>query len=230
MRRGFTLIELLVVIAIIAILAAILFPVFAKAREKARQSSCLSNVKQLTLAMLQYTQDYDERFPMCRYPNGRDNVPSPLTGTNVTFTWCENIYPYVRNRQVYICPSDARARPTSFGTVGTNYGQIWSYGRNYGYFNGYKAVVNAEWPLASFPEPAQTIMLMDTDNCNRSGPRQVNWPGDGSISVDQAIYAATPGFISLRHNDGLNVSFYDGHCKWMKFGGIQARMYSMEED
>ncbi|MGQ9733315.1 MAG: prepilin-type N-terminal cleavage/methylation domain-containing protein [Candidatus Zipacnadales bacterium] len=71
MRRGFTLIELLVVIAIIAILAAILFPVFAKAREKARQTSCLSNIKQISLAMLAYAQDYDERFSWCCVPTAR---------------------------------------------------------------------------------------------------------------------------------------------------------------
>ena len=87
MRRGFTLIELLVVIAIIAILAAILFPVFAKAREKARQSSCLSNVKQLGLAMMQYAQDYDERLPM--YADG-----------GYRYNWDVAIEPYLKNSQV----------------------------------------------------------------------------------------------------------------------------------
>jgi prepilin-type N-terminal cleavage/methylation domain-containing protein/prepilin-type processing-associated H-X9-DG protein len=227
MRRGFTLIELLVVIAIIAILAAILFPVFAKAREKARQSSCLSNVKQLALGMMQYCQDYDERFPMCRYDNGRDNVPSPINGTNVTFTWCENIYPYVKNAQVFVCPSDATARPSTFGTVGTNRGHIWSYGRNYGYFNGDKAIVNNALTLGQFPQPAETIMLNDTNSCNRSGPRLPNWPGNGTTSVDAGITAT---YFSPRHNEGANFGFFDGHCKWMKFGGVPARMWSLEED
>ncbi len=110
MRRpsAFTLIELLVVIAIIAILAAILFPVFAKAREKARQSSCSSNAKQLGLAMLQYTQDYDETFPCyARAPWGAAD------------SWYLLVDPYVKNAQCRICPSDA--------------GQTLSYGYNYYY-------------------------------------------------------------------------------------------------
>ena len=100
-RHGFTLIELLVVIAIIAILAAILFPVFAKAREKARQTSCLSNVKQLALAILQYSQDYDEQFP---YYCGFDIAvfPNGVSGSNY---WPNRIYPYVKNVQAYNCPS-----------------------------------------------------------------------------------------------------------------------------
>jgi prepilin-type N-terminal cleavage/methylation domain-containing protein/prepilin-type processing-associated H-X9-DG protein len=229
-RRGFTLIELLVVIAIIAILAAILFPVFAKAREKARQSSCLNNMKQLTLGMLQYVQDYDERFMACRYPNGIDYIPSPITGSNVCPTWCECIYPYVKNSQVYVCPSDSTARPSTFGTVGTNRGNVWSYGRNYGYFENTKATVNNSLTLAQFPQPAETIMLMETNNCNRGGPRGVVFPADGGTSVDPAIYAYSSAMITWRHNDGLNLSFFDGHCKWMKYGGIPARMYSLEED
>ncbi|MGE5531121.1 MAG: DUF1559 domain-containing protein, partial [Bacteroidota bacterium] len=96
MRRGFTLIELLVVIAIIAILAAILFPVFAKAREKARQSSCLSNVKQLSLAMMQYVQDYDESFPMAWCYFG---TPEAMQ------IWKIHVAPYVKNTQVFVCPS-----------------------------------------------------------------------------------------------------------------------------
>ena len=94
MRRGFTLIELLVVIAIIAILAAILFPVFAKAREKARQSSCLSNVKQLALAVMSYTQDYDEMLPA----SYKYNSPG------ATY-WSETILPYIKNSQIFKCPS-----------------------------------------------------------------------------------------------------------------------------
>ena len=228
-RRGFTLIELLVVIAIIAILAAILFPVFAKAREKARQTSCLNNMKQLSLGMLQYVQDYDERFMMCRYADGRDNVPSPMTGANVCPTWCELIYPYVKNSQVYICPSDSATRPTTFGTVGTNRGNIWSYGRNYGYFagTGGKATVNNSLTLSQFPQPAETIMLLETNGCNRGGPRLANWPGDGSISVDIAM---TSTYCYPRHNEGTNLAYFDGHCKWGKVGGIPARQYSLEED
>ena len=98
MRRGFTLIELLVVIAIIAILAAILFPVFAKAREKARQTSCLSNAKQLGLAFMQYTQDYDETFPF-QYWDGTAWQPA------ASGYWGGEIMPYVKNSQIFRCPS-----------------------------------------------------------------------------------------------------------------------------
>jgi prepilin-type N-terminal cleavage/methylation domain-containing protein/prepilin-type processing-associated H-X9-DG protein len=101
-QRGFTLIELLVVISIIAILAAILFPVFSRARENARRSSCQSNLKQMGLAFMQYTQDYDETFPMDRYAN-------PLQGS-----WAGILQPYIKSRQLFRCPSDSR-------TVGNSY-------------------------------------------------------------------------------------------------------------
>src|SRR5665811_2289537 len=94
-RRGFTLIELLVVIAIIAILAAILFPVFAKAREKARQTACLSNMKQLGLGFIQYIQDNDSVYPCT---NGNPNTTLP--------SWDAQIYPYVKSTGVYKCPDD----------------------------------------------------------------------------------------------------------------------------
>jgi prepilin-type N-terminal cleavage/methylation domain-containing protein/prepilin-type processing-associated H-X9-DG protein len=131
-RRGFTLIELLVVIAIIAILAAILFPVFAKAREKARQSSCLSNMKQWGLAALSYIQDYDERFPLQDY------------GTAPYVPWYSALYPYVKNEQMYHCPS--------YGTVTAWYPD---YGDNANVFQ------NASLGLAQCTTPAQTMMMMD---------------------------------------------------------------------
>ena len=117
-RRGFTLIELLVVIAIIAILAAILFPVFAKAREKARMSSCQSNLKQAGLAVLQYAQDYDETYPLNVWrPAG--NPVWPFPSNTVHRPWFLLCYPYMKNAQMLICPSNSNK----------------SYFANYGYNN-----------------------------------------------------------------------------------------------
>jgi prepilin-type N-terminal cleavage/methylation domain-containing protein len=109
-RVGFTLIELLVVIAIIAILAAILFPVFARAKAKAQQNNCLSNVKQLTLAFLMYASDNDDYAPLAQgNPNFGDNKSGRL--------WATSIYPYVKNLQIYACPS---AGGTGMVTAGDN--------------------------------------------------------------------------------------------------------------
>ena len=105
-KRAFTLIELLVVIAIIAILAAILFPVFAQAREKARQTSCLSNQKQLGLGVMQYVQDYDETYPMAYYY--KNNTATTNGGSAGGYvTWTVLLQPYVKNAQLFVCPSDA---------------------------------------------------------------------------------------------------------------------------
>ena len=117
-RSGFTLIELLVVIAIIAILAAILFPVFAQAREKARQASCLSNMKQIGLSMTMYVQDYDETFP-CNPWNGQpvgtaDNdygKPEYVT----RFCWYWQLYPYTKSRKIWVCPSDPNPKSAPAG-------------------------------------------------------------------------------------------------------------------
>jgi len=191
MRRGFTLIELLVVIAIIAILAAILFPVFAKAREKARQSSCLSNVKQLNLAMLQYAQDYDEGLPGCAayetvvWPNG-------TTGANY---WPARIYPYVKNIQAYNCPS---------GTY------VWTGGLSgsmqIGVNNNITPYTSA-CTLGSIVNPSQTVLLGDTE-------------GPASYFFFTTWYTgpSQPRGLSPRHNEGGNLGFVDGHAKWTKFG------------
>src|SRR5687768_3102279 len=147
-RPGFTLIELLVVIAIIAILAAILFPVFAQAREKARQASCLSNAKQLGTALMMYFQDWDELFPNSvswkRYSPGLERDT----------TFADRLLPYVKNEKVWLCPSDAR--PTKVWSVPTSIAS--SYGGNY--------VVLAPWdyhpvPLPAIEAPADMIVLFE---------------------------------------------------------------------
>jgi len=141
-RRGFTLIELLVVIAIIAILAAILFPVFAKAREKARQSSCLSNVKQIMLAVLQYAQDYDETLPP-----GALATPGPSDADD----WYDLLTPYMKSTQILVCPS-VRATP--------------SYGWNYQEFGYYYGSFGTGWAtqLGQITSPATTILIGDNSD------------------------------------------------------------------
>jgi prepilin-type N-terminal cleavage/methylation domain-containing protein/prepilin-type processing-associated H-X9-DG protein len=133
-QKGFTLIELLVVIAIIAILAAILFPVFAKVREKARAISCVSNMKQIGLALIQYTGDNDEYFPMTNfhsYATADQGFSGAIFSSNV-HGWPDQVQPYVKSLNIFYCPDDTLA-----GTTGTNF---WGRGTNISYgINGYIA-------------------------------------------------------------------------------------------
>ncbi len=188
--KGFTLIELLVVIAIIAILAAILFPVFARAREKARQTSCLSNMKQLGLASLCYCEDYDERFP----PNliGQIVIPGYDDGIShggIT-TWSV-ILPYVRNVQIYRCPSITHTLTYERNgvTQTTDYG--WNVGVLWGPFNHLAMEEDYE-------DAARAAMMTEL-----AAGCYAYWPW---------LLHKSPGHF--KHNNGQNVNFLDGHAKW----------------
>jgi prepilin-type N-terminal cleavage/methylation domain-containing protein/prepilin-type processing-associated H-X9-DG protein len=208
MRKGFTLIELLVVIAIIAILAAILFPVFAKAREKARQTACLSNCKQIGTAAMMYVQDYDEKFFYY--------VMYPCTPTA---HWQSRLMPFVSNEQIFQCPST----PKSAGSL--------SY-RCDGYGVNYKHVIECRndpatggtcrtgRTLSSLTRPAQTIMVADgqydAGGCAGAGGCPAIycsecWPDSGPCSPSHLW-----GALGVRHNGGGNYTFCDGHAKWLR--------------
>ncbi|MHB8996908.1 MAG: DUF1559 family PulG-like putative transporter [Armatimonadota bacterium] len=220
-RSGFTLIELLVVIAIIAILAAILFPVFAKAREKARQASCLSNMKQIGLAFVSYVQDYDGMLPDTLM--GRD-----ISGTSATFppcrAWPEIITPYIKNSQIFRCPSCNYS--TGVGTYG--YGavrEVLGYAGGLGYTAAEWAPYgNTDQPgygqsLDGLTEPSAIIMLCDSTYyvCQRSF-----WSSTLNTTSPDAATAAKYNnayyVVDSRHNDGANCTFADGHAKWLKRG------------
>ena len=200
-RGGFTLIELLVVIAIIAILAAILFPVFARAREKARQASCASNIKQLQLSVNMYAQDYDELLPREDY-----NLPPGATGNDVgeDATWRAVIFPYVKNAQLYFCPSN-RVTSNAFD------GRMNDYGMNAGYrINDVHQDSGAPTPpggvaLAQIEDASSVIYLCESDGSSEGAGN----PGNTHGYVPSAAWA-------VRHNGGANYSFIDGHAKWLK--------------
>jgi prepilin-type N-terminal cleavage/methylation domain-containing protein/prepilin-type processing-associated H-X9-DG protein len=219
-KRAFTLIELLVVIAIIAILAAILFPVFARARENARRTSCMSNLKQLGLAAMQYTQDYDETYPRTAvllgapFPDGVDWTSSGY------WYWPQLLFPYHRSAQIWICPSGnpANTRTPYSGHYGANSGVIASYTAANG--------VN----LSTIQSPAATFMFMD------SGPYMVSasnalttsgsfWYTPGACGPTGAsqdpTYPLTGFYLSDcqsgRHLNGSNVAYADGHVKWLPY-------------
>jgi prepilin-type N-terminal cleavage/methylation domain-containing protein/prepilin-type processing-associated H-X9-DG protein len=205
-RKGFTLIELLVVIAIIAILAAILFPVFAKAREKARQSACMSNVKQLTNAALMYAQDYDETF--CKALN--------MTPAGVLQRyWQELLIPYIANSnsfsmtggtaKVLMCPDLKR----NGGNPASNQ-SLYGYGWNSGTTNP--------------PSPPDGMGQYAGDGgpylrtADVKTPSEVILMGDISINTNNVCYLiwrSVISYIPSLHNDGANYGFVDGHVKWM---------------
>lgn len=199
-QLGFTLIELLVVIAIIAILAAILFPVFAKAREKARQTSCASNEKQLGNALLMYIQDYDEMVPLVYNDNA---------GPENRVVWVEIVQPYTKNLDVFRCPSGATAANNwpKF-TIAGYYGLIMGHVIPEG--------ATASRSIGQFSRPAETIMLMEGNWYTHYCPI-CNFHPCGT-----SLHCITDGYLKTRiHNDGANYAYWDGHVKWQKSGKME---------
>ena len=234
---GFTLIELLVVIAIIAILAAILFPVFAKAREKARQIACLSNEKQISLGLLQYTQDYDEYVPYMFY--GSNGAASdPATGK---YKWMDAIYPYVKSEAIFSCPDATypytdSASENFYGyryyqsQASSDTSKTYYYG-SYGYNAMYRNDSNTlgrtppcgqnsvPQSSAGFVVPATTVWIVDGVNY------VAGWNGIGLQPSPIINTAASPlafntqsggtknDLVVGRHIDRTNVIYCDGHVK-----------------
>lgn len=191
---GFTLIEMLVVIAIIAVIAALLFPVFAQAREKGRQSACLSNTHQLSLAVYAYCQDSDERLP-----------PAAQRGSNnIIVLWPDMIAPYVHNDKVRLCPSDAKAAKNSYGV-------------NELAFRDETDPDNLDVPLnilASFKAPTQTIMLGDIGTGNDLKTDRPD--AYKMMPPDQPLQDPADARPSARHQGFANLAFMDGHSKSMR--------------
>jgi prepilin-type N-terminal cleavage/methylation domain-containing protein/prepilin-type processing-associated H-X9-DG protein len=220
-HTGFTLIELLVVIAIIAILAAILFPVFARARENARRAACQSNLKQIGLGVMQYTQDYDEKLPNNFYGTvGVDTDPK----------WVDVIQPYVKSTQLFTCPSDSQANrefvtPSTLRT-GANADKTGSYGWNNTYWGSSAPIVanglGGSLSLASIDAPATTVMVGDFDN--GGGNVDIHWENVG-LNPTPDVAASPPRLadIRARHLDTAVMLFADGHVKSMRVGALNQR-------
>jgi prepilin-type N-terminal cleavage/methylation domain-containing protein/prepilin-type processing-associated H-X9-DG protein len=233
-RRGFTLIELLVVIAILAILAAILFPVFAQARERARSTNCASNLKQLGLAFASYTSDYDDTLPPAAY-NGEPGKTVPDNFGSFRWPWL--IKPYAKPNVLYYCPSDGTSYiDTKSGEDyrdenSASFGYLWGLLPNYGYNWWYLAPdATTDDPatasstksegvsLGEVASAAETIMLADSVWTPKDDPTQTvlgyfliyppsQWAG--SPPVNGFSY----GRVWPRHNNKANVLFVDGHVK-----------------
>ena len=216
-RTAFTLIELLVVIAIISILTAILFPVFARARENARRTNCLSNMKQIALGVMQYTQDYDERYPQGRYSVGTEQTDPSLPGMHYTVayacpdetnghcvTWMDLVHPYIKNVQVFSCPSQEYSpdSPPSYG-----YSSAINALRRNRYNNG---ISGNGVPLlqAEVQRAAEVFMIMEfaAATAYRAEP-EVHGARARSITPSNRQQV-------IPHMEGAVITYADGHAKW----------------
>lgn len=231
-QQGFTLIELLVVIAIIAILAAILFPVFAQARESARQTNCLSNQKQLALGILMYANDFDEKMPIVGSAiepgtllNGQKLNGQPFNG------WSLVMQPYTKNRGMFLCPSMPKMFSGSGACAAFN-GQPITNNYAYNYFLG----ADASYPygdyyrspdgtdtwitpiqMSAISQPANTIAFMHSGSVP---PYGATW-GCTYVTIE------TPDFYNkirprVIHKNGDNLSFTDGHSKWFELKRVDS--------
>lgn len=225
LRKGFTLIELLIVIAIISLLAAILFPAFSRARESARRSSCLSNVRQIGMAIQQYTQDYDERV-----------VPF-ATSSNCP-CWPDKLFPYVNSAQIFSgCPS----KPSSQWVPNSKNGMSYAYNVLYnsaGTADGQETTPPSGTGsatgllIAAAPVPSETIILGDSSDqyivfaaAKTNIVSELQYPvthasGLLHIGRDGTSTTNTNQHFVGRHFDGANFAFMDGHAKWMKMTDV----------
>lgn len=209
---GFTLIELLVVIAIIAILTSILFPVFARARENARRTSCLSNLKQIGLAFLQYSQDYDEAYPLSSYPS--DNI-----------SWTVGAQPYMKSIQLFRCPSDSSSRWSApVAPPASNY-----FTTSY-VMSAWIAGTQKYAKLSAMESPSRVIILADanTDVTQRDHFHPFYWINDPDITYSAYMHgitwdngkAETQELALRRHLETFNSLYGDGHAKAMRWSQV----------
>jgi prepilin-type N-terminal cleavage/methylation domain-containing protein/prepilin-type processing-associated H-X9-DG protein len=231
-RQGFTLIELLVVIAIIAILAAILFPVFSAAREKARQTTCASNQKQIALAFIQYLQDYDEATPqgICAVIN------TPVAKEN----WVDELYPYVKSTGVFTCPDDPTVPLSSTYTV-----ESYAINANFS-ADGQTNAPKGPMLTAQMNAPTVTVLLCEITGFSRGNIADNTQGALSTVGHENSALCLPSGdcgtaapswgaryatgyfnntYFPLNfnafapqayHSDGSNYAFADGHVKWMK--------------
>jgi prepilin-type N-terminal cleavage/methylation domain-containing protein/prepilin-type processing-associated H-X9-DG protein len=199
---AFTLIELLVVIALIAILAGILFPVFARAREKGRWAACASNLRNLGAAIQMYAQDYDEQFPLAAYAINDFGF----------VTWHELTEPYSRNKEIWHCPSSSLQKADAGGKVTTHFGYNAHYlttiAPDFANANGHSAA-----SLAAVTHPSDMVLLADA-----RASIQPSWCGDDGKFLLPPSMPDTHcwGRPSLLHSEGCNVLWVDGHTRWQK--------------
>ncbi len=214
--RGFTLIELLVVIAIIALLASILFPVFARARENARRASCMSNMKQIGLGLMQYLQDFDERFPSQNSDGPQNYADLTIPENGSTKNWIRSIYPYVKSWQLFLCPSAPpydRAPPSTAnepnGDSNTNY-QI-----------NQVIAQNPGVPVSIIGNSAKIVIVREAaESYNTAFRRPIATGGFDTRGLFYMFQQWNVTTANTLHFDGGNLLFADGHVKWKKQSAI----------
>lgn len=230
-REAFTLIELLVVIAIIAILAAILFPVFGRARENARRASCQSNLKQIGLGVMQYVQDYDEKYPLQeRADQANCYALTPGTACNnggsdvSTINWIWSTHPYVKSWQLFRCPSATSASLLQNALAGNRD----PFGNNNNSYNVNGVIVGNGYDgtprAAASMQSVATLILVQEDAS--ASHRAFTRPLYNGSSYQEWL---TTGYNNM-HFEGGNLLFADGHVKWRKQVSISAREYGLNSD